>query len=95
MAKRPTTSQGTCTECKDLSLEIAKVKLELATLWSAVNTKPINSLKNVGTQTVDLPTKQPTPELPSEGQALSCSHISNFENQLNSYRLANKEKFEI
>ena len=53
--ERPTTSQGTCTECKDLSLEIAEIELELATLWSAVNTKPINPPnKNVGTQTGDL-----------------------------------------
>ena len=38
---------------------------------------------------------QPAPELLSEGQALTRSHIFNFENQLNCYRLANKENFEI
>ena len=52
--EKPTTSQGTCTECKYFSLEIAKVKLELSRLWSTVNTKQITSLKNVGMQTVDL-----------------------------------------
>ena len=81
--ERPTTIQSTCTECKDLSLDIAKIKLELATLWPAVNTQRINPLKNVGTQTGDLQMNQPAPELLSEGQALTRSHTSNFENQLN------------
>ena len=78
---------------------MAKVKLELAMLWSTVNTKPMTSSKNASTQTVDLPTKQPTPQLPSEGQVLQCSSVpksrTDFESQLNCYRLANKEKFEI
>ena len=66
----PTTIQSTCTECKDLSLDIAKIKLELSTLWSAVNTQRINPLKNVATQTGDLQMNQPAPELLSEGQAI-------------------------
>ena len=98
--ERATISQDNCTKCKDFTIEMAEVKLELAMLWALVNTKQTTSLKNVSTQTVnDPPKKQPEPELPSEGQALPRSHISksrtDFENQLNSYRSANKEKFEI
>ena len=97
--ERTTISQNICTECKDITLDMAKVKLELAMLWSTVNTKPMTSSKNASTQTVDLPTKQPTPQLPSEGQVLQCSSVTksrtDFENQLNCYRLANKENFEI
>lgn len=77
---------------------MAKVKLELAMLWSTVNTKLKTSSKNASTKTVDLLMKQPTPQLPSEDQVLQCSSVpkwTDFENQLNCYRLANKEKFKI
>jgi hypothetical protein len=98
--ERATISQDNCTKCKDFTIEMAEVKLELAMLWALVNTKQTTSLKNVSTQTVnDPPKKQPEAELPSKGQALPRSHISksrtDFKNQLNSYRSANKEKFEI
>ena len=51
--------------------------------------------RSIGTQTCDLQINQPATELLSKDQALTRSHTSNFENQLNCYRLANKKKFEI
>lgn len=98
-ASLSTINQGSCKDCNDFSIEMAEVKLELAMLWALVNTKQTTSLKNTGTQTVYFSKKQPKPDVSSHGQGgLGCSNDisksrADFENQLKSYRLANKEKF--
>ena len=76
--ERPGISQNICAECKDITLDMAKVKLELAMLWCAVNTKPLTSSRNASSQTVDLPMKQPTPQLPAKVKSLNAAVYKNL-----------------